>query len=53
MGVLVYGLYAESIGQLAVRQRVRRAWAYRIYKEIIDLGFELGAIACVFDVFKR
>ena len=48
----VYGLYTEIIGQLAVRCRVRRTWAYRIYEEIIDMGFELGTIACVFDVFR-
>ena len=37
-------LHAEIIGQLAVRHRV---WAYRVYKEVIDLEFKLGAIACV------
>ena len=42
------GLHAEIIGQLAVRHRVTRAWAYRVYKEVIDLEFKLGAIACVF-----
>ena len=31
----VNGSYAEIIGQLAVRYRVRRAWAYRVYKEVI------------------
>ena len=40
----VYELYAESIGQLAARHRVSRAWEYKIYKEIIDLGFELGML---------
>ena len=50
----VNGLYAEIIGQLAVRHRVTRAWAYRIYKEVIDLEFKLGAIfACVFDIFRQ
>ena len=44
----IYGLYAETIGELAVRHRVRRAWAYRIYKESTDLGFELGTTAWVF-----
>ena len=46
-------LYAEIIDHLAVRHRVTRAWAYRIYKGVIDLGFKLGAIACVFDVFRQ
>ena len=49
----VNGLYAEIIGQLAVRYRVRRAWAYRVYKEVIDLEFILGVIACVFDIFRQ
>ena len=37
----VNGLHAEIIGQLAVRHRVTRAWAYRIYKNVIDLEFKL------------
>ena len=41
------GWYAEIIGQLAVRYRVRRAWAYRVYKEVIDLECKLGAIVVV------
>ena len=30
-----------------------RAWAHRIYKEVIDLEFKLGAIPCVFDVIRK
>ena len=33
----VNGLHAEIIGQLAVRHRVTRAWAYRVCKEVINL----------------
>ena len=33
--------------------RRARAWPYRVYKEVIDLEFKLGAIACVFDVFRQ
>ena len=47
----VNGLYAEIIGQLAVRHRVRRAWAYRIYNEIIDLRFRSFFILCLFSAF--
>ena len=37
-------------GQLAVRHRVTRAWAYSIYK-VWDLGFKLGATAFFFVFF--
>ena len=49
----VNGLHAEIIGQLAVRYRVRRAWAYGVYKEVIDLEFKLGSISCGFDIFRQ
>ena len=49
----VNGLYAEIIGQLAVRYRVRRAWAYRVYKEIIDLEFKLGVVVVVVVILYR
>ena len=39
------GLYDQIIGQLAARHRVTRVWAYIMYKEAIDMGFKLGAIA--------
>ena len=53
MSLSMRSTVVEIIGQLAVRYRVRRAWAYRVYKEVIDLEFILGVIACVFDIFRQ
>ena len=30
-----------------------KALAYRIDKEVIDLGLILSAIVCVFDIFRQ